>query len=178
MKITLKIFGMLLMSMVLMTSCGKDDNDEPNTPNGGVKISTVKEMMKKNTKVGIGHKDKSIREAKTKYFNQLKDLVMNGKTYKKVEVTAEQAEKFKDDFSLRDTGLSKNRITLNFWSNKGASTALTFYILLEENEKGKTAVFTLGDGIYFTLEGTLDTDKISEVCDKALEDRQKIVQIQ
>ncbi len=53
MKSTLKIFGMLLMSLVLVTSCGKDDPEPKPNPEGGIKLEKTEVTLQVSEQVNI-----------------------------------------------------------------------------------------------------------------------------
>ncbi len=170
MKYTLKVFGILLMSMVLVTSCGKDDKDEPDTPNtGGITtggVTTVDEMIKTATYVFYinqasypDYLEKTIADAG--YVNQLRDLVTKGKTYKKIIRTQEMQEG-------EYMELVQRKYYMEFFTGNGLldKNDLQFHI----SEDGKQVTVLTQDktnGDYFELEGTLDIAKIVKLINEA-----------
>ncbi len=144
------------MSLVLVTSCGKDDKDEPDTPNGGG-VTTVDEMIKTATRVSYAATVKVISDAG--YVNQLKDLVTNGKTYKKVVYEEEMPYEQYIELAKR-----KHHVVFGTGPELEHKNVLMFSI----TEDGKQAtVETKDKKIFFELQGSLDIAKIMELINEA-----------
>ncbi len=164
MRSVLKFWGLLLVSMTLVMSCGKDD--KPDKPNDDEAIvTTVDEMIQSATWVLRVHRKITGDELKnindTTYLKQLKDLVTKDKNYKKIV--------HKEDMSIEKyTEITKRKYQLDFFDGViYEDENYLGFCISSDGKKVTVLTHKLEKGDYFELEDTLDIYKIEELVNKA-----------
>lgn len=165
MRKTLKIFGILLMGLVLVTSCGKDEDNQENeggNNKANYKVTTVSDMLERCERADYmtiaPHNGGLTKITESKHLNKLKDLLTKDKVYDKFEVSKEEMEQVLSEALVLSTD-----VDLAF-SLKMADmdNLMTFKINAEKNF---VLCYTYDNNVYFKLkEGSFDIDAIKKVC--------------